>query len=563
MNPIREVKSSTLPVSVRTELVYLLAGALVFLLCVVISRPFAGSGFVDDWSYSYVALQLAKTGHFHYSGWGSPSIALQCLWAEPWIRMFGFSFNLLRLISLPFSLGFVLLTYVLGRRIGLSPSFALFGTLIVGTSPLFLPLAASFMTEPYACFLTVLGIYAAICAAESSNPRRAGMWLWILTLASILGGSDRQTVWIVPFSLLPYLLWKRRAERLFCLQAIAAMGLTLVSLAVVVKNFSPAYAPTALSKHQLIALVQHEGFYTIRRIVSVFLVALFLSLPALLPALSLWKTLTRRQLYVIVALTILILPFLLVGRKGMVPFLGDILTVNGILQYSVDGLGFRPTLLHWPLQVALTALLVLLLVTWALLVRSHRFSLDLFRRPAGIVMLISICAYAPLLIPPGLVDFIFDRYAMHFFPLVALSLLWILQTRVTKLPGIAYACLVVFAAYGIVTTHDYYAALRARIEAADALRQRGVPAAEISAGFEHDGWSELTLAGKIGTLMYGEDFSDEKFWFWYFTPHLKHRYVAVVYRLSNRVKNPVLQIPFTTWTYPFHRKAVIVKDSDL
>jgi hypothetical protein len=121
------------------------------LLCVLIARPFGKIAFDDDWSYSHIALKFAQTGHLQYDGWGSPTLLFQSLWAAGWIRILGFSFDLMRLITLPFSLGFVLLVYVLGRKIGLRCELALFGALTVGTAPLFLPIAASFMTDPYGC----------------------------------------------------------------------------------------------------------------------------------------------------------------------------------------------------------------------------------------------------------------------------------------------------------------------------------------------------------------------------------------------------------------------------
>jgi hypothetical protein len=558
-----EIKNTAPRTSFKTESVYLLACSVIFLLCVLIPDPFVNSAFVDDWSYSYVALQFAKTGHFHYSGWGSPSIVLQCLWAAPWIRLFGFSFDLLRLISLPFSLAFVLLTYALGRKIGLSAPLSLFGALIVAVSPLYIPLAATFMTEPYACSMTMLAIYAAVCAAEALDSATASLWLWILTLASIVGGSDRQTVWVVPLALIPYLVWKRRSDRVFAAQAIAALLLTLAALAMVVKYFSPAYAPTSLSKEQFIAIVKREGFYTIRRITSVFLVAFWLSLPALLLAIPLWKRFTGRQWRIVLILTAAISPFLLVGKKGMVPFLGNIMTVYGILDYWTDGLGFRPALLRLPLQYALTVFFVFVLVAWGVLAYRRQIRFGLFRRPAGIVFLIVIGTYVPLLAPAGLVGFIFDRYAVPIFPLIAICLLWTVQMRMKEVPAAAYACLLIFAAYGIVTTHDYYSALRARAAAAQALEKGGVPVQDISAGFEHDGWTELQLTGKIGTMMYGQTFFDRKFWFWFFTPAMRHEYVTVTFRQGSPVKNSVLEIPFTAWSYPFHRKIAVLKQRNL
>src|SRR3954454_9212634 len=125
------------------ERLYPIICCLVTLFCVLIAYPFAATGFNDDWSYSQVALKFAETGHLRYNGWGPAMQLFQALWGAGWIRLFGFSFDLLRLVTLPFSLGFVWLTYALGRKAGLRPDLACFGALVVGTCPLYIPLAAS------------------------------------------------------------------------------------------------------------------------------------------------------------------------------------------------------------------------------------------------------------------------------------------------------------------------------------------------------------------------------------------------------------------------------------
>ena len=164
------------------------------LLCVLVANPFVNAAFDDDWSYSHVALRFAETGGLHYNGWGSPTLLFQAIWGGLWIRVFGFSFNLLRLATLPFSLGFVWIVYALGRKIGLRCDLAWFGALALGTSPLFLPVAASFMTEAYACFFTTLCVYAAICSAEARGSCSAILWALGIGCFRPSRGADRQTV---------------------------------------------------------------------------------------------------------------------------------------------------------------------------------------------------------------------------------------------------------------------------------------------------------------------------------------------------------------------------------
>ena len=41
----------------------------LFLLCVLLVRPFLESGLTDDWSTFHTAQLLAQTGHIYYNGW--------------------------------------------------------------------------------------------------------------------------------------------------------------------------------------------------------------------------------------------------------------------------------------------------------------------------------------------------------------------------------------------------------------------------------------------------------------------------------------------------------------
>src|SRR5206468_3356956 len=121
--------------------------AAAVIAAVLLAWPVAEIAFADDWSYAFTVKRLAETGHILYNGWSSPSVLTQSYWALPWVKLLGFSFTGLRFSNLPLAAGAVALTYLLGRRAGLSTSFAVFAALLLGLSPLFLPLAASFMSD--------------------------------------------------------------------------------------------------------------------------------------------------------------------------------------------------------------------------------------------------------------------------------------------------------------------------------------------------------------------------------------------------------------------------------
>lgn len=542
--------------------------AIALLVCLAIANPFINSAFNDDWSYSHVALKLAETGHFHYNGWGSPTAVFQSVWAAFWIRIFGFSFNVLRFATLPFSIGFVVLSYALARKSGLSRDLAIFSSLIVAVSPLFVPLAATFMTEPYACFFTILCIYAALESADSENASSATIWLWILAVSGIVGGSDRQTVWVAPFVVIPYLFWVRRFNRRFAINSVMAYIACLGSLILVMHYFSQRYGPTELSKRQLAELVIHGGHEAIHLVVSILLAGVLMSLPALLCIQPLWRRLRRAQFLTLVLLCVVSFDYLRYAfgpKLGIAPFFGNILTPYGILNLWIDGLGFRPLLLNRFVCYAITVLLLFCMGAWVYLVRSKDMR-DRPRLTPVAVFTLFTCAYIPLLFPGALLGSNYDRYVLPLVPLMIISVLLPFQSMVKRIPVAAWVCLTAFAGYGVITTHDYFATVSARAEAALRLTKQGIGENQASIGLEHDGWTQLQIAGKISPALFGDDVRfdvPDKHWFWVYTTAIRPDYVAISSRADDLPKGELLSVPFTAWTFPFKRAIAIVRREDL
>ncbi len=189
-----------------------LCGGIV-LIAFLIVNPFAEMPFNDDWSYAFTVRRLLETGHLTYNGWSTATIITQAYWGAIVSKLFGFSFTALRFSTLPFAVGCVMLCYLLARRAGLLPRWAIFCALLLGLNPLFLPLATSFMTDVPGLFFILLSLHCLIIAA--AKPRGGIAALALAVGAGILGGMDRQIVWAVPLCVLPYVALVRRTDRRF------------------------------------------------------------------------------------------------------------------------------------------------------------------------------------------------------------------------------------------------------------------------------------------------------------------------------------------------------------
>jgi hypothetical protein len=538
------------------------------LVCILLSNPFNEAGFNDDWSYGHVAMKLAETGRMQYNGWGSPILLFQAFWALPWIRTFGFSFPVLQIAMIPVSMGFVLLVYATGRAIGLSPELAAFASVATGTSPLFLPLAVSFMTDASGCFFAMLCIYAAIRCTQAGGLRGATHWLWVLTLAGAIGGANRQIVWAAPITLIPYLCWVRRADKGFSAHAAAAYGGTSVAILAIVHYFGQPYGPLQLSHQELRWVLLHESGKAMSLTLSLALVCVLASMPAFCCLLPLVK---RRPLLWsgICFLTLAAFTFCLINFGGVVaPFGNSILTRVGIASEGQEWFLAKPTVLSPVVRIVITGLVnlcVLALIIGAF--RNRRRYLHPGHRAALPIFGIFSLGYMALILPGALSGLAFDRYMLPLVPLLMLVVLLQFARHRRPVPLIAWCCLLLFSCYGIVMTHDYSAAVRARLAVADELEITGVQRGQISAGFEYDGWTQVQRSGYVRVVRFADSLIDDHrkgFWF-EFWDHCGNFWpdFVVLDSTAPKATGGQLRVDYRTWAPPFRRSAIAWKRSDL
>src|SRR5579863_6250284 len=110
--------------------------SLALVVCTLISRPFVEMGIDDDWSYIRSALHVAQTGRIAYYGWSSAILGWQLYLGALFIRLFGFSFSVVRLSVLLVAAVTVYLLHRILVRCGIGETYATLGTLTFALSPL-------------------------------------------------------------------------------------------------------------------------------------------------------------------------------------------------------------------------------------------------------------------------------------------------------------------------------------------------------------------------------------------------------------------------------------------
>ena len=548
---------------------------LIYVLVIaagLITDPFYNMGFNDDWSFSAVAGHYAQSGHVVYVGWSMPALLVQTVYGGLLTRLSGNTFVIHRLGTL-FLAGFIpVLLYLTGQRLELSDRMALFGALTVGMSPLFLPHAVSFMTDPYGCFFAVAAIYAGIRSVQTRNGKEAMVWFGVGMLLAFLGGSNRQVAWLAgPAIFIVFLFARPRSPRwllpaagaivgvygLACLYVMAWLtrqpGFLFVAPMDMLAEMRSgwlhvlvAYAGFALTSLELALPVLATGFRPRR--VSPWADALGLSGGALILALGFWK-----PLFVFPHLSNVLTQYGLFSPDALV--LGDLpvvlpMWVRRLIPAVAIGLGLRLAT-HWVRQA------------WPANARRLRnVSLPEGAANSQTYSLLIPCAFILLyllpLAPRAADAYVYDRYVLLILPFVVVLILWAWQRAGVARPGgVAYALLVLFSAYAVLITHDHSALARAQLKAVDALEARGISHDLFAAGFEYD------LASQVPNhpIPSAEQLSaatEPMLWYLPMAPALKPAYFVSTSALPAMDACGFGPIPYRTWLAPTHRELLIL-----
>jgi 4-amino-4-deoxy-L-arabinose transferase-like glycosyltransferase len=530
-------------------------------------------GFNDDWSFAHIAREFAATGRLSYNGWPAMMLIPQIVWAAGFIKLFGFSFFALRASTVVLGLLLVPVLYRLGRGCGLTPQFAVFATLLIMLSPLFLPLAVSFMSDVPAFFFFVLCLYGGVQSWKASTAKACGRWAGLVVLAGVLSGLDRQIYWLAPLSFLPVAAWIQR-RRKGAAMLLAAAWLSVVA---VVAFFVPWYKakPYSIDEHTLDAWKHATPGYLAFRtshMVGQFAVTLALILLPLLAGYVIpgFGAATRKTAAFAMA-GVLALGFVLV-RFHPLPSMGNGLTEYGILGRQIIELGVKPVILGPVIRGLLTMVVVLSCAGCGLALWKQRGTAGarIGRDPAAPLLWLGLvfCAVWCLAILYRSASSAapwFDRHLIALMPLAAVPLLRHYQTHIGQsVSRWSWALLALMALYGVATTHDALAAGRARLTAAHALERAGVPRTEILAGLEYDGWTQLETAGFINNSLIGNPAGAYRqvtctgpgvvqLWYLGMMPAIRPRYFVTTSRLPGLEDAPAAPVDFTTWMPPARR----------
>ena len=479
-----------------------LSCALAVLLCELIAHPHVSIGVADDGPYILMARTLAATGHVVYNGWAAPMLGFQLYLAATLVKLFGFSFTIVRSSSILVAMGTALLFQRTLVLTNISERNATIGTLALVLSPLYLMLSSTFMTDIFGLFAIIVCLYGCLHALRARSDRATIAWLCFAVTTNTLCGTSRQIAWLGVLVMLPSTLWLLRSRRRVLLAGSAAtlLGALFIFACLHWLKHQPYIVP-----EQLIPKSIHEP--GVAKTLAFFLLdAPFLLLPLFalfLPVL--WR---RNRFSIAVVLAISVAYTLISFRHGypflMEPLAGDWVNPQGI--YDSSHLqGIPPTFLAPWVRLLLTIASLgglLGLIASFFISRPPALAAELPKaiswQQLTTLLVPFASAYFLLLLPRTADNTLFDRYLLPLIAIAPFFLLRYYQETIRPHIPVAGALLVlVMAAYGVTNTHNQFSFYRARAALAAELSTAGIPDTSVDSGWEHNLDVELQYAKHI------------------------------------------------------------------
>ena len=542
---------------------------LIVAVCLLLSYPVVELAWADDFSSTKTALDFVHTGRFIYNGWSAPILGWQILWGALWIKLLGFSFLTMRMSVIPLALACVYLFERILENFGIAPRDALLGALTLGVSPLFLPLAESFMTDVPGLLSVLICVWTCQRAVLAREDRHAMAWLIAAALTNAGLGTVRQIVWLGCLVMVPSTAWMLRRRRGVLVGAMIAWLISALAIFACLQWF--AKQPYTVPEHVIDGSIRARNLV---HLVAQIGKALLCQLLLLLPISVAWFTGLRKLslrtrligLACLAAVCAALFRFWLRGDLWwwIAPWLEPVLASDE---------GLIPEGIRAIFSVAAAASGIVLLL-WGL-GRHGSERKDVEEGKPGWSQMVWILGpftlcYVALLLPRGAMMLIQDRYLLFLMlPCIAFLLVWHRRSFGGLLPGASVVVLLVYAVFAVASNHDSFALNRA-IEGGFAyLRSQGIPATQVQAGLGPDGWTQVQHGhinfNKIVVPAHAYDANvptyglSERcnYWIAEFTPAIQPRYFVSNVRRDCPTVKVVWEVPYRAWTPPFQRSVLV------
>jgi len=488
----------------------LLVGALILAYCTsfLFVRPWAEFPVFDDWVYAKDCLLSAQAWHpilTHYeSAWSIPQI----IYGTIIVKVFGFSQILLRCTTCLAMVGAIGVLDLYLRRIGVHLVPRLITDFALAFHPFAYPQVVSFMTDIPFLFAWLGACYCWDRALEAHSTR----WLIAATLATMVATAQRQFGVFIAAAVFLVILFQMRpsSPTMKSLIHIPARGFFwrfLISLAFM------ALFTIGVQLMWHFYLHGYRAQFHAQRALRDHVILTFVTINSL--ALSAWPLLISnrigtnrlspigRALCALCYLGFIPLAIWFIVR-GKFPLYQNVISEFGFLKENEVLLGQRQVIfgpmLNRIISFSGTVAFVLAVprLVGLLSVARHaapdltdkdvqRSQQSTRQYSFGRVLITASVIYLLFVVYRG--GNVFDRYTLPAIPGLFLYILKASPIDASMARRYAaVAMVIIFATVSITLTHDYFRWRESAWNAGESLVHNGIPAADIQAGYEWNGW---------------------------------------------------------------------------
>lgn len=182
----------------RSYLLVVMAISILFVLMEFLCQPYGNFPLNDDWSYARVAKTLLDAHRLTVTPWTLSASITPVVIGALFCSIFGFSFEILRVLTLVANLLLLATTGYLMKQLELSPKLICLGIATLLMNPLIFCLSNSFMTD-----VPALSLLLCACCFYYRYFKGAGMVdLFAATILSCAVCLTRQVLIVAPMSFL-------------------------------------------------------------------------------------------------------------------------------------------------------------------------------------------------------------------------------------------------------------------------------------------------------------------------------------------------------------------------
>ena len=199
---------------------------LTYVFALLIVQPWGNFPLNDDWSYAKSVLSVDRVGHVDIGEWPAMTLLTHALWGYVFIKLFGFSFLVLRISTwISMCIGLYVF-YLLGLRLSGSKPKAVLMTAVLLYNPIYFNLSNTFMTDVNFITLLILCLYVVYSFLNHPSFYKVMVILFLSVAITLL----RQFGVLVPVAFLMITCFIKENKLKWMCSAFAVLCLTYFTL---------------------------------------------------------------------------------------------------------------------------------------------------------------------------------------------------------------------------------------------------------------------------------------------------------------------------------------------